>query len=1272
MMFALGLRLGGWRPPVPATPPSGISVTISPSSASIGTTLTAVVTGDLGDPEATLTYQWSRDGDPISGATGANHVATAPLGDITVTATATNSGGSDSDTSDPVTVTGSAPSGIAVSISPSSANIGDVLTANVTGDYGDPAGTLALQWKLGGSPVSGETASTYTATAAGSVTVTATVTNVLGADSDTSAAVTVSSGIVAPTYDGLFTAQPANVGIPTTYAAGAHFTGGSLEFSIDGSPAGWVIDTGTGVIGRTPAAEGTESVTVRATNGAGNASYTFALTVGPAPWIPRWYRTAGAARLIYDGAGIASDSATLQFGFLVSGLEAAPAATMYLWHVQGRQESSIYSGGQLNIILKDSANVTVINWTSAASVKTAGDWFYLITASLSSPGMTIRRIDLSAATPTWETVAGSFSTGPIAGTGLFDLTRTDLNPDYIVWGRQNGTNSLNANVGMFWLATSSVSESAFFTNGYLRDPATVGSPVWAFRGTDLATGVNPGTGPDFSASGTFTDVAARYAPDAVGPGATTVGARAIASPAIYQVSNLNASGTGSLKAALSAAKLAGGGYVVPATNLPTGWIDSTSGEFELWDAVTYDFSAAPGYNATRGWRTVVKGSNVIVRGTRSAPGAISGAQAADDRDAISVSPPTTAGINHVAIIGNTFAWGADEVMATWPHDDGGYVEYMTVAYNMSQRGLIDSGHSQDSTGAAGHSMGLLYGRRTRYTLTYRNWIAGSKYRFPQIQGYSPEHQVAGNLLVIGETGTELYTDNGTTVALEANTYLIGAHSSGGTPVVTMDYTDSVWMSGNAGIAGRNLARIFASGSPTNGGVQFNEGSTAVNCLMDARPAWVTVTPGTASAEAAIVRAQAGARRGPIEQLLIDADADGYTAFGPLPAASVVYPTDLPTAVYLADTDGDSIPDVFSAAVWEQYRLVMSAHDRCPFGPWRGFPWIEVYFAWRRGEAVGLPAYEAMLGVGLMAIGSTFVVGAGVGVQPTGWTAPEQTSPASYTLSTSYWRNDGNSGRPAVFGSTTDVILSPAATARTSRLIVEGGRHVRMIGGSHVLTDEAGTIAVNAVDITGSIFIDGQLIDLSGRTAECDALQAGGTIRTTVPQTKFPDVYFQNCLVLGVHGTEAGLHADGFQMDRSLNWLRMHMVTVYSSYQWLFLRPLPTVTGGIDLRRCNFRWYDAAGRDDQNNLHPFYLALNDTELASVSYPIFLTDVWIDNTGVSDPLTLVSPSSSAEIGSDGVSPYIHWPTHSRIRDIGGLPGRVRLGTPPGGDYTTAADL
>lgn len=26
MMIALGLRLGGWRPPVPATPPSGVGL----------------------------------------------------------------------------------------------------------------------------------------------------------------------------------------------------------------------------------------------------------------------------------------------------------------------------------------------------------------------------------------------------------------------------------------------------------------------------------------------------------------------------------------------------------------------------------------------------------------------------------------------------------------------------------------------------------------------------------------------------------------------------------------------------------------------------------------------------------------------------------------------------------------------------------------------------------------------------------------------------------------------------------------------------------------------------------------------------------------------------------------------------------------------------------------------------------------------------------------------------------------------------------------------
>jgi hypothetical protein len=100
---------------------------------------------------------------------------------------------------------------ITTSITPTSGNVGDTFTASVSGDVGLPVGTVTYQWKLGGSPIGGATSMSYLSDTAGSLTVTATVTNAGGALGATSAAVTVSSEQTAP----FTTATPAFSGTPT-------------------------------------------------------------------------------------------------------------------------------------------------------------------------------------------------------------------------------------------------------------------------------------------------------------------------------------------------------------------------------------------------------------------------------------------------------------------------------------------------------------------------------------------------------------------------------------------------------------------------------------------------------------------------------------------------------------------------------------------------------------------------------------------------------------------------------------------------------------------------------------------------------------------------------------------------------------------------------------------------------------------------------------------------------------------------------------------------
>ncbi len=131
-----------------------------------GSTLTTTDGTFTGTAPITFTYQWQRNGSPISGQTASTYVigASDSLANITCSVTATNSYGSDSEVSNTITVANFAPvNTVAPTVSPSGTQVtGTLITSNVGTWSGVTPITYEYKWTRNGVAISGATASTYT------------------------------------------------------------------------------------------------------------------------------------------------------------------------------------------------------------------------------------------------------------------------------------------------------------------------------------------------------------------------------------------------------------------------------------------------------------------------------------------------------------------------------------------------------------------------------------------------------------------------------------------------------------------------------------------------------------------------------------------------------------------------------------------------------------------------------------------------------------------------------------------------------------------------------------------------------------------------------------------------------------------------------------------------------------------------------------------------------------------------------------------------------
>ncbi len=175
-------------PPQITTQPAAQSVTVGQTA-----TFSVVASG------AALTYQWSRNGTAISGATQASYTTAATTNadnGASFTVTVSNAGGSMTSSAATLTVTGASGAAPQITTQPVSqtVTVGQTATFTVVAT-GNPAPTY--QWKKGGAVITGATSASY-ATPATLLTdsgssFTVVVTNNLGSTTSNAATLTVTA-----------------------------------------------------------------------------------------------------------------------------------------------------------------------------------------------------------------------------------------------------------------------------------------------------------------------------------------------------------------------------------------------------------------------------------------------------------------------------------------------------------------------------------------------------------------------------------------------------------------------------------------------------------------------------------------------------------------------------------------------------------------------------------------------------------------------------------------------------------------------------------------------------------------------------------------------------------------------------------------------------------------------------------------------------------------------------------------------------------------------
>lgn len=371
-------------------------------------------------------------------------------------------------------------------------------------------------------------------------------------------------------------------------------------------------------------------------------------------------------------------------------------------------------------------------------------------------------------------------------------------------------------------------------------------------------------------------------PEAEGFGRFAAGARTnLASASIYHVTNLNDSGAGSLRDALSQSNR----FVV----FNVGGIANITSVITVASNITIAGQTAPGGFQVFGNRVAFHGANNLISRHWAIRKGASGGQ----EDAVSVARGSNMIWDHMSV-----TWGVDGTFDMNP-DDGQIIDNITIQNSVIGQGLNVSNHS------TGGLMTLGPGRKFS---VIKSLFADNKTRNPKAFG---DNEFINNVVYgFTEDGYIMGDTTGTSNAnIEGNYFIRGPQGSGGaftrgTPTFHM-YANDNWLDGDRdGVLDGSLITSYGSSD-----------------VVGTRHAFPTIPSMTAQQAVAYVMSNVGPHitRDSVDTRLAQEVASYGTLGGVLNRETDLYtnyatnPAYLKPRARLSDTDNDAIPDNWETA-----------------------------------------------------------------------------------------------------------------------------------------------------------------------------------------------------------------------------------------------------------------------------------------------------------------------------------------------------------------------